>query len=258
MALIHGNDSAWLNRASSPPFVSSNLIVNFDAGNTGSYTAGSDIWYNLTAIKESGFLLNGVGYSSNNNGYLIFDGSDDSVRIQSGTVGDSDNLLKSPFYFSSGEPYTITTWIKPTGWGKGTIGSQTSHVVCRVTTSIGWNLSIGDDIYVKSGVYYRNLNVPGTNTQWVSKDSSISLNTWQNVTVTYDGTNELNIYKNGQWLAGSTGFSFNVRGADFLRIGGNQTTANFPGGIAQVAVYDKVLSSAEILQNFNALKSRYL
>jgi hypothetical protein len=80
----------------------------------------------------------------------------------------------------------------------------------------------------------------------------------------YDLQNQLataKIYVNGAFNTSSSNYSDSVYQPSVgsrLRLG-NYTSNQFPfpGNIARLLVYNKVLSDAEVLKNYNAQKSRF-
>jgi len=86
--------------------------------------------------------------------------------------------------------------------------------------------------------------------------SGVVADTWFNICGTYDGTNA-RLYVNGSLLAGPTAKSWNT--IDSYANVGAQTGGGdwWDGSVAQVLVYNMVLSDGEVLQNFNALKGRF-
>jgi hypothetical protein len=84
-----------------------------------------------------------------------------------------------------------------------------------------------------------------------------TLNTWQQIIFTYDGSG-LAIYSNGVSV-GSTAFTGTPNsGGAGIRIGRRWDLENyFTGNIAISRVYNRALTSTEILQNYNAQKGRF-
>ena len=57
------------------------LIMHLDAANKKSYPGSGTIWKDLSGQGNNGTLINGVGYSTDNKGAMVFDGTDDYVSI---------------------------------------------------------------------------------------------------------------------------------------------------------------------------------
>ena len=90
-----------------------------------------------------------------------------------------------------------------------------------------------------------------------SPSVSTALNTWQCIAYSYDGTN-LTIYSNGVSGGSNSYVGTPNSGGGGVRIGRRWDIADyFAGSISAVKVYNRALSATEVLQNFNALRSRY-
>jgi hypothetical protein len=117
-----------------------------------------------------------------------------------------------------------------------------------------------------NGIYMATLN-PSLN---LSRDgnvgysstvlSSLSINTWYNVTVTSDptgasGAGTIKVYLNGVLQPIITGKTTH---ADVLNIGRSKYDANYWSGyIGSAMVYNTVLSNTDVLDNYNAQKTRF-
>ena len=87
--------------------------------------------------------------------------------------------------------------------------------------------------------------------------TTLSLNTWYCGAVTFNTTNGWRLYLNGTQEATSVSTTA-FTGTGDIQLGRYQTGNNYTGRIAIAQVYNRVLSGAEILQNYNAQKSRFL
>ena len=71
------------------------LILHLDAANTKSYPGSGTVWKDLSGNGRDGTLIDGVGYSTDNGGTLVFDGTDDYVDCG------NDNILSPPYLTAS-------------------------------------------------------------------------------------------------------------------------------------------------------------
>jgi hypothetical protein len=201
-------------------------------------------WGDMSTNGNTGTLTNGVGYSASNGGSLSFDGTNDYVSVPYNSV------LNTP----NGVTYSI--WIYAT---------STGEFLSRGTSDSG---ATPDNprfyINVSDKSIYFDWSSPGID-QYVSTSSnSFNSNVWINVVGMCIAGGRMDVYING-YLS-----SYSVRSnADNMQnplpntnqeiqIGGATWVPRYFGGnIAQVSIYNRALSAAEISQNFNALRGRF-
>ena len=235
-----------MNRATATPsIITSGLILNLDAGNPLSYSGSGTTWTDLSTSANNSILTNGVGYNSSNSGSLTFDGIND-YTVTNNNIG-----------ISVSSPRTIEVWFK--------VSNDTSRkVLCsfgNFTTEQLCNLEI-------NSLAGANTNYPFfagySNDAYIAQ--TIPINTWFCLAMTYDGgyinaSNGLKMYINGveKTLTFSSGVSPLSTGNTKFYVGYEGAGARNPmtGNIGIVRVYNSALSPTHVLQNFNALKSRY-
>ena len=85
-----------------------------------------------------------------------------------------------------------------------------------------------------------------------------TVNAWNHVAATFSGS-QIELYVNGSSV-GTASFSGTLRNISGIRLGADESSGLRPlsGNLAVAKVYDKVLSSAEVTQNYNALKNRFV
>ena len=220
--------------AHSPRIVTDGLVLVLDAGNAKSYPGSGTTWTDLSGNSNSGTLTNGPTFNSDNNGSIVFDGSDDVVSIS-----DSSSIDVTP-------TVTISSWINPSGFGGGNYGRI-------IDSQDSYNFFLDNTISTGTNAirYWPNAG------NAFSVSNVVTLNEWANFTVVHSGSNVV-IYKNGISIGTSGSFSTLPSTSSGLTIGNRDDNARgFEGKISQVLVYDTALTAAEVLQNYNALKGRY-
>ena len=217
--------------------VQSGLVLNLDAGVSSSYPGSGTTWTNLIGGGNNGTLVNGPTYSSGNGGSLVFDGVDDygnfSSRILTNVVTEISCFM----------------WIYPKSdgvvlaiLGQSAINSSYHHSA----------IEVGSSGELRMSLWHNSL----TN----RINSTLSLNTWNNVGFTYAGTT-LTGYLNSSNV-GTTTFTwskpsdiyFGIMSFDGTNMG---TSAYGDGNVSNIQVYNRALTAAEIQQNFNATRSRF-
>jgi len=210
------------------------LVLALDAANPKSYVSGSTTWNDLSGNNNSGSLINGPTFSSENGGSIVFDGVDDYVSI-SQNINPSNITLEFFYKASVSSPYEYLI--------------SNARDCCG--TYNGYELQIFDGV-PKFSIW--------NSTQDTVNGTSTLTNQIYHITATYDST-QLKIYQNSL-LTGTTNSALGIGSpASYnLAIGGmglNPAFYNLTGNIYVGRVYNRALSASEVLQNYNALKSRY-
>jgi len=211
--------------------VTSGITFALDASNLVSYGGTGTSWKDLKGTVSAATLINGVSYSTLNNGALVFDGTDDYATVPSS----SD--------WAFGANGTVTMWAYFTG---------------NLTTNHRFWCTNNQETYLDA---YLDLE-----TGFVGLHGAATLTTtlfprdqWVNLTVTYIGGN-VAIYYNGvpQPLQGkTTGYNISNTGTLFIGqyAGGGGYT--WRGRMSTMFTYNRGLSAMEVQQNFNAHRGRY-
>jgi len=214
---------------SGPRIVTNGLVFDLDAAVSRSYS-GSGITANGLIGGIGGTLVNGVGFSSANNGSFFFDGTNDYI------VSPSD----SSYAFGAND-FTISAWFKSSD------KSRYSNIF-----NLYENNNFGIEFYSNAtNGYFRT---------WVGStllvgDIDITNNTWNHVCLRrLSGT--ITQFVNGiQNLSTTATSSIPL---NILKIGSIINQYYCLGNISQVQLYNRSLSQQEILQNYNATKGRYI
>ena len=211
-----------------PSIVSDGLIFYLDAANKRSYS-GSGLTANGLVGGNGGALVNGVGFTSSNNGSFFFDGSNDYINVPSITSISGDFSVLIWFKTSTTNPnFTrLLDFDYINGFWLGNSSSATS-----------WGGGIRE-----SGWPY-GIFIPFTDNEWHFLVSVRSNTTHY-------------IYRDGIANFTSNTVSSNSLSNSTLVIGSTGSGSNFNGNIGQVKIYNRALTEQEILQNFNATRFRY-
>jgi hypothetical protein len=213
--------------------VQGGLTGNFDAGNPYSYAGAGTVWYDVSGNNYTGSLTNGPTYS---NQTILFDGTNDFIDLTTTNVAVSGNGARSIF-----------VWMRTTAGGLiGFVGTGTP------ANSQAFNL-----VKYSSGVGvmgYNNDFYPGAGAAGVTLNDG----NWHYIGATFDGTN-LRTYADGVLDNTSGAITYSTTGQNNF-IGKSNHTGNenyFNGNMGLVQFYNRALSGAEVLQNYNATKGRY-
>ena len=223
--------------------VTNGIILYLDPANPYSYVSGSTTWNDISFDKISNnvTLFNGVGFDSNNAGSLSFDGT--------------NAYTKSNVEFAMPQQITFSCWVKigPQTQSQTLIGdfgqSSTEGYIWIFRGSSGSNTL---------GFQYSN----GTLAQSISTINFFGNfnNVWVNVTVSVDYIDGgiLRVYRNGFLKNGQFLTTPEIPRNLFKYFGSYGPALNvIEGNLSSVLLYNRILSNAEVLQNYNALKSRF-
>jgi hypothetical protein len=207
-----------------PNVVTDGLVFLMDAGNVQSYPGSGSTWYDIVGTSDG--TITGATYSSNNGGYFTFDGND--------TVATGSSIITGNNFWS------CSLWIYPTANGTPLLMGNTATSQAML---LFWDDS-GDTI---------RLGIWGADK--LTATTSCPKDAWSHVGWTWDGTTT-KAYINGSAAGTATGFSFNIASTR-TDIGSAGPYQFFNGRIPNVGIYNRALSAAEALQNYNAHKSRF-
>ena len=214
-----------------PNIVTDGLVFAIDAGSERSYLGSGTTTTNIIN-GASGTLTNGVGYVSNNGGAFDFDGTDDFILFPDDTNLNLQTLTMESWSY-------LNTTIQQYGFlfEKGLVNTQYANFFENTIF-----------VFRTMGLSTSSLNIAS---------SLFSANSWNHIVCTYaSGTKR--IYLNGIQVGVATGLTGTIStNANGPRIGAHSSGYYLDGEIAASRVYNKALTAAEVLQNYNAQKSRF-
>ena len=88
-----------------PNTIIDGLLLYVDAANPKSYVSGSSVCKDQTFNQNDG-ILNGTTFSSANNGFFVFDGTDDTINF-----GDNESI--NNVVLGDNPIFTFELWINP-------------------------------------------------------------------------------------------------------------------------------------------------
>lgn len=231
--------------------VTNGLVLYLDAANYNSYTSGSTTWRDLSGNGFNGTLTNGPVFNSANVGSIVFDGVDDY-----GIIPNSNNLV-----FGNGD-FTVSLWMKfpissvgegnPSQWGpiisKG-CSTQAPAGTWWIAQTSTTNNSATFNISSTSGGAF----VCSVTTRTLTDG-------WHNICAIRSGSTS-SMYADGVLKTSDLSSDSDLSSTRPLTICSTFTTlitSKFTStSIANIQLYNKALTSTEILQNFNATRARF-
>lgn len=230
-----------------PSIVRDGLVLCLDAKDPNSYPGSGSIWYDLTPNQQNGSLS---GVTFNSAGYFDFDGTDDVVG-------------PSTFdYDDSGGAFTVCAWVNPDSLSNTSSYSAiinrsgSDHIFSLYMNKSAASSNVGDMsawIFDNGGTLRQHsasgnciLNVSEWNFcvwRWqdnfgfvfdlFNSDGQVTQTASSSYVSRKDSTSQFTI---GRWKNG-----------DFY----------LNGQMGCVNLYNRKLSNAEVLQNYNSFKSRF-
>ena len=230
-----------------PEIVEDGLVLTLDAGNTKSYPGSGTTWTDLSGQGNNGTLVNGVGYSGDNLGYLSFDSTDNYAYSSLPSVVPITN------------PYTFELWAYwPTG-GSWHTGIGVANELFVIGSNFG---DAFDSSNPALGIIARDVN-GGTIALYSWANGFFApyapplRDTWYHIVGVFgSGTNQSKLYVNGELKSTGTLTATGTTTYTGISIGGGYYGFS-DKRISNVKLYTKSLTAAEIQQNFNATRGRF-
>lgn len=233
--------------------------LHIDAANRNSFTRVEDGWSDLSTLRPT-LTLAGATYESANGGIITF----------AGTTGSSSSRAFTTFNQST--EMTWDVWFKRTESPANGDGTN-FHMVFEHgnTPYLSFGTSLDPNRLLFSWYTRFGTGTPpgGTQSQrTVSTPSIYGNNIWYNVTCTLkldnvQTTSTGRIYVNGVLASSATtavGSSDQIwPNSTTLRLATWPSTGTYPfkGSISNLRIYNRILTDAEILQSYNALRPRF-
>ena len=219
-----------------PDIVTDGLVFALDPGSERCYPGTGTPVYNLIN-NAIGNLRNGTTYITSNGGAFDFDGSDDFIEFS-----DDTNLNNQTLTMESWVKLDTTLYQRAFIFEKGSVNTQYSN----------FQENNGNFFFRTKGLSTEDLGLNLTN--------HVSAGEWFHIVCTY-GSGVKYVYINGVAITTQTGLTgtipTNTTGL-FLGAYGPGTSYFMDGKIAVSRVYNTALTAAEVLQNYNAQKNRFI
>jgi len=227
--LVNNNNSGRLNMSIANTIVTENLTLQLDASNASSYPGSGTTWFDLAGTQQNITLVNSPTYTAAAPSYFTFNGSNQRGS-GTGAVLSSTTYTKSVWFY-------LNAYVD-----NNLVSSETG----------GHYMFFGGGNKLYSG----NSNWAGFPTNFPSV-ASFSLNTWYNATITFNTTDGMKLYINGSLDSSYTTIKTAFTGDGSTNIASYGAGNLLNGRIAKVYCYNRSLTAAEVLQNYNADKAKF-
>jgi hypothetical protein len=212
--------------------VTNGLVLALDVADKNSYPGSGTTWRDMSENNITGSLINNPTFNTSNGGNFGF-------------VTDDYIIMEENSALNTQTP-SVEVWIKTNAtnqngfwFEKGTVNSQYS--LFQESTNIVWRQS--------------------DRSQYTNTATYITTTNWAQIVGTYT-SGDRKTYINGILITSDTqtgAVSTNTNGMSIGVYGGFSGGRGYyyNGNLAIVRVYNRILSASEILQNYNAQKSRF-
>ena len=233
-----------------PSIVRDGLVLHLDAAARNSYPGSGSVWYDLSGNGNHGTFAAGTAsptFSSDSRGCIVFGGDDyieipNCIDIGAGFVGTIEGCFE-------GNGYIISNDRPSASLGEGYIRADAVNsnlrytINSRTSSPYTYHLIHNDTTNVTNNYFSVSLNVPNSTNSTLNMIGDFLLNgSVQNIVT-------------------STVFSGAHHNSTKIEIGRYYNhiyfTDFFTGKINFIRIYNKQLTEAEQIQNYNATKGRF-
>ena len=209
-----------------PRIIRSGLVLGLDAGDKNSYTGTGTTWSDLSGNRNNFTLAGSPVFNSENGGSIVYDGVNEAA---------SRSLV------SSAVTSTMEIWFKIIAYRQSTL------FVNGDSNANGYGFAFGTAGASTSTLF---VFFGGINNNVVSF-AGLATNTWYNAV--YTRTTNSNIL----YIGGISRSTNVISNPDVPTTTTSVGSSAFNGNIAIARMYNRVLTATEVLQNYNATKSRF-
>ena len=226
-----------------PNVVSDGIKFYWDAANRRSYPGTGTSWDDM--VKSKPASINNATFTNQKGGYIEFDGTNDDVTI----ANDAD------FTMPAGD-WTICVWCQDLGGN-----ADKRHIIGTYGSYPRWVIRDTDD--GAAGWAFVTNSGDGWERAYSTVDIQDTDDEWHYLVVTGSAggsSGSLKLYTDGVDTSVSSSYAVeSITRATTTIYMGNAADGgdDLVGSVASVAIYSRVLTPAEVLQNYNATKWRF-
>lgn len=231
-----------------PKIVRNGLVLVLDAADINSYIGSGTNWRDMSGNNNNGTLINSPIFNTLNGGNFILDGETQYV---------TDSNIAN---FNVG---CIDMWIKPSSLINAEFtGNILLQLRVDATTTGWWYVALGSISDLLTNEYITIVN-GSFDRIGVTDGGSLAANTWVNIVINWESSTYNFYINNVIKTTSSAGSITQLTTPNVYIIGAFRNTTSsvysnfFAGGIGIVKIYNRTLSTNELLQNYNATKYKF-
>ena len=219
----------------------SSLITYYDPSLSQSYSGSGTTYTDLSGNSNTGTLQNSPTFNTTN---FSFNGTNQYISTTNS--------------FTNPNVYTTCLWFKTTSnAGRILFEFENTQTGTGSTNFSSRKMWVGTDNTLVAGIF------DGASVRYAQTGYSVIDNVWRYASAHYNGTN-LSLYVNGSLVVTYSNIGTANPTTGWWRVAAYKGTGwplhsdgYFTGSIGPIQIYNKVLTDAEILQNFNAQRGRF-
>ena len=230
-----------------PRIVTDGLEFIVDAADRNSYVSGSTSWYDLSGNGYTGTLTNGPTFDSTNRGTIVFDGVD-------------DRAIFTPYEYSDLTQHTaLVVFRTPNinqGWGEIFQKGQRRDFRIRTSAFGGTDIDMAYRINTGGSTYDLTYDFnPAQPDTWYVAHMTIDTNAGGSARFFINDEKKAELaITSSVTLSETTDPLYDGE----LEIGSmSRSTEYFLGEVPYALMYNRALTDEEMIQNFNAIRSRF-
>lgn len=221
------NNGYWTSFPS--PVVTADLVLRLDAGDPSSYSGSGSTWTDIAGTQQNVTLYNSPAYTSGTPAYFNFNGSN-QYGLGSGSVIPTT-------------AYTKSAWFYLNGYQDNNIVSGDGHFIYMGPAGSTHKIYCGHANWALFTAF--------------PSSATISLNTWYNVTLTFNTTDGMKLYINGSLDSSYTANKSAHSGSGTVNIGTYNGGNLLNGRVSKVYCYNRSLTAQEVIDNFNSSATEF-
>ena len=219
---------------SAPAIVTNGLLLNLDEANPASYVGSGTTWRDLSGNNNHATLISGASFEASTNS-IVTNGSNQYISV--------------PLFSSSIRNITMQTWVYI---------NANSHGGFMANGNSSYSIGIGSSVSGEMGnngnrawMLFSSVRYIDTSTDYPSG--------WHLVTMTMDANAKPSYYLDGSFVYTSPSGSNPNTPLGSFNLGAvpGDGEKYYNGKFAAAYFYNRVLSTAEIVQNYEAVKARF-
>jgi len=230
--------------AHNPNVVTDGIKFYWDAANRRSYPGTGTSWDDM--VKSKPASINNATFTNQKGGYIELDGTNDDVTI----ANDAD------FTMPAGD-WTLCIWCADLGGN-----ADKRHIIGTYGANPRWIIRDTDDGAAGWAFMTKSASA-GWNRTYSTVDIQDTDDEWHYLVVTGSsggGSGSIKLYTDGVDTSLSSSYALEsiTRTTTTIYMGNAAGGGHdLEGNIASVAIYNRVLTAAEVKQNYNATKGRF-